>query len=355
VHTPQWADLRRSDARFNTIRALYPVVLYSSGSPSLGLGRFGGENPWPLSFTRDGMEADFLWLEDEPLASEGAWASFEGVFGYYAVKDPKPGARVYARFSDPSTAIDDTLPIYLAGHFYGAGRVFFQASGEMWRIRNIDETYFERYYTRLIRWVSQGRLLRDSNRGILLVDKDRCLLGDTILVQAMLTDAQNRPLRAPEITASLVHPNATRTPLVLRNVEGGVREGSFHGQFTAVAEGDYRVELRPPYAELDELLVREIRTRVPALEVEKPERNDPVLTDIALSTGGTYYIGAESVVGAPGGQPPLAGVLEPQDLVSYLAGTPDRDFDRRLMAWLMGLICGVLALEWTLRRLNRLA
>jgi hypothetical protein len=86
---------------------------------------------------------------------------------------------------------------------------------------------------------------------------------------------------------------------VLRNVEGGVREGSFHGQFTAVAEGDYRVELRPPYAELDELLVREIRTRVPALEVEKPERNDPVLTDIALSTGGAYYIGAESVVGSP--------------------------------------------------------
>ena len=355
VHTPQWADLRRSDARFNTIRALYPVVLYSSGSPTLGLGRFGGENPWPLDFTREGMEADFLWLEDEPLASEGAWASFEGVFGYYAVKDPKPGARVYARFSDPNTAIDDTLPVYLAGHFYGAGRVFFQASGEMWRIRTIDEAYFDRYYTKLIRWVSQGRLLRDSDRGILLVDKDRCLLGDTILVQAMLTDAQNRPLRVPEVTASLVHPNATRTPLVLRNVEGGVREGSFHGQFTAVAEGDYRVELRPPYAELDELLVREIRTRVPALEVEKPERNDPMLTDIALSTGGAYYIGAESVVGAPGGQPPLAGVLEPQDLVSYLAGTPDRDFDRRLMAWLMGLICGVLALEWTLRRLNRLA
>jgi hypothetical protein len=355
VHTPQWADLRRSDARFNTIRALYPVVLYSSGSPTLGLGRFGGENPWPLDFTREGMEADFLWLEDEPLASEGAWASFEGVFGYYAVKDPKPGARVYARFSDPNTTIDDTLPVYLAGHFYGAGRVFFQASGEMWRIRTIDEAYFDRYYTKLIRWVSQGRLLRDSDRGILLVDKDRCLLGDTILVQAMLTDAQNRPLRVPEVTASLVHPNATRTPLVLRNVEGGVREGSFHGQFTAVAEGDYQVELRPPYAELDELLVREVRTRVPALEVEKPERNDPMLTDIALSTGGAYYIGAESVVGTPGGQPPLPGALEPQDLVSYLAGTPDRDFDRRLMAWLMGLICGVLALEWTLRRLNRLA
>lgn len=355
VHTPQWADMRRTDTRFNTIRALYPVVLFSSGSPTLGLGRFGGESAWPLDFTRDGLEADFLWLEDDRLDSEAAWAAFAGVYGYYAVKDPKPGARVYARFSDPSTTIDDSLPIYLAGHFYGAGRVFFQASGEMWRIRSMDETYFDRYYTRLIRWASQGRLLRDSNRGILLVDKDRCLLGDTVVVQAMLTDMQSRPLQIPEVTASLVHPNRTRTPLVLRSVEGGVREGSFHGQFTAVAEGDYRIELRPPQSDLDELLVREVRARVPALEVENPQRNDAALSEIAASTGGAYFVGVESVAGNPEQQPPLAQLLEPQDFVSYLPGTPDRDFDRQLMTWLMLLITGVLALEWTLRRLNRLA
>ena len=51
------------------------------------------------------------------------------------MKDPKPGARVYARFGDPDTAIDNDLPIYMAGQFYGSGRVFFMASGEMWRVR----------------------------------------------------------------------------------------------------------------------------------------------------------------------------------------------------------------------------
>lgn len=355
VHTPQWADIRRDDARFNLLRTLYPVVLYSSGSATLGLGRFGGEDAWPLEFTREGLEADFLWLEDDPVGSEAAWSSFGGVYGYYAVKDPKPGARVYARFSDPSTAIDSQLPIYLAGHFYGAGRVFFQASGEIWRLRAVDETYFERYYTRLIRWVSQGRLLRDSNRGLLLVDKDRCLLGDSVIVQAILTDAQNRPLAAPEVSASLVHPAGTRSTLTLRAVQGGVRPGTYAGQFTAVAEGDYRVELRPPQAELDELLVREVRTRMPALEVEKPERNDAALADIAHSTGGAYYIGVEALAGTPGGVPPLASVLQPQDLVSHLPGTPDRRFDQLLMGWLMGLISSVLALEWLSRRLSRLA
>jgi hypothetical protein len=319
------------------------------------LGRFGGKDAWPLEFTREGLESEFLWLEDDPVNSEAAWASFEGVYGYYAVKDPKPGARVYARFSDPSTAIDEELPIYLAGHFYGAGRVFFQASGEMWRIRALDETYFERYYTKLLRWVAQGRLLRDSVHGVLLVDKDRCLLGDTIVVQAILTDAQNEPLTAPEVTASLIQPNGKRTALTLRAVKGGARDGTFAGQFTAVQQNDYRLELRPPHAELDELLVREVRVRAPEVEIEKPELNRPLLTDIALATGGEYYGGIDAAVGEAGGQPPLTNVLQSQDHVTYLPGTPDRDFERRLMAWLMGLICGLLALEWLLRRLSRLA
>ncbi len=355
VHTPQWAERRRGDPRWDTIRALYPVEFYTSGSPAMGLGRFGGDTAWPLDFTRDGLDAEFLWLEDEPLGSEAAWASFGGVFGYYAVKDPKPGARVYSRFSDPTTAIENALPIYHAAHFYGAGRVFFQASGEMWRIRSVDENYFDRYYTRLIRWASQGRLLRDSRRGVLLVDKERCLRGDTVVVQALLTDLQNRPLDEEEVVASLVPPGGTRQRLVLRRTPGGAREGAFTGQFTATAEGDYRIELRPPQAELDELMVAEVRSRIPALEIESPERNDALLAEIARATGGEYYVGVESAVGVAGGQPPLAATIVPQEFVSFLPGTPDRRFDRLLMGWLMALICGALALEWLFRRLSRLA
>ena len=58
--------------------------------------------------------------------------------------------------------IDDELPIYMAGHFYGSGRVFFLASGEMWRLNAVDDTYSQQFYTKLIRWVCEGRLLRDS-------------------------------------------------------------------------------------------------------------------------------------------------------------------------------------------------
>jgi hypothetical protein len=354
VCTPGWTARRRGDTRIDAIKALYPVVFYNQSSATLSLGRFGGDKPWPLTFTRDGIEAEFLWIDEDAERSQRARDEFAGVYGYYAVKDPKPGARVYARFSDPDTAIDNALPIYMAGHFYGSGRVFFQASGEMWRIRELDEKYFETYYTKLIRWASEGRLLRDSSRGVLLVDKDRCLIGDQVGVRAILQNTQFLPLSVPNVNAVLIQPDQKRLPLVLPRVKDAAREGMYAEQFTVLQEGDYRIELQHPDA-ADQLMVREVRAKMPAQETEHPERNDQLLKTLADRTGGIYYVGIDAAMGRGSGQPGIATQLKAQDQVTPLPGTPDRNFEQLLMTWLMGLICGVLCLEWLLRRLSKLA
>jgi hypothetical protein len=357
VFTPEWAGMRHGrDPRIDTIKALYPVIFFSQGSPNMSLGRFGGEAAWPLSFTRDGLDAEFLWLEDDAVDSEAAWQSFEGVYGYYSVKDPKPGARVYARFSDPETAIEGELPIYAAAHFYGAGRVFFQASGEIWRLRAVEPRYFETYYTKLIRWVSQGRLLRDSSRGVLLVDKDRCLLGDQITVRAVLNDAQHQALTVDSVAAILWQPDGQREALSLHKIQDAAREGMYEAQFTALSPGDYRIELTPPDSSDDELLSAEVRVRVPAREIEHPQRNDDLLRSLTRTTGGALFIGFDAAMGRGGTtRASVATALEPNDQVIYLPETFDKLFDERLMGWLMVLIVGVLCLEWMLRRLSKLA
>lgn len=353
VHTPEWTARTGRDERVETIKGLYPVTFYNRRSATLALGRFSSESAWPLRFTRDGLDAEFLWLEDDVLASEQAWAAFKGVYGYYAVRRPKPGARVYARFSDPGTAVEGDLPVYLASHFYGAGRVFFEASGEMWRLRAVDDAYFERFYTKLIRWVSQGRLLRNSSRGVLMVDKQRCMLGEHVAVRAILTDSQHLPLTADRVNATLVHPDGRRSTLPLLRAENAAREGMYLAQFTAVLEGVYGIELHPPHSGDAELLTKEVRSRIPALETQTPQRNDPLLKDLAEKTGGAYYVGMDAAMGAA--RAPVANLLLPQDQVTYLPGTPDQEFDRLLMTWLLVLICGVLCLEWLIRRLVKLA
>ena len=347
---------RGRDRRIDTIKSLYPVQFYTQGSANLNLGRVGGEHPWPLSFSVDGLQAEFLWLEDNATLSEQTWASFEGVYGYYRVKDPKPGAQVYARFSDPDTAIDGQLPIYLAGHFYGAGRVFFQASGEMWRVRSVDDSYFEIYYTRLLRWASAGRMLRDSNRGLLLTDKDRCRIGDHVMVRAILQDAQHQPLAANQVNALLHSPDASQKPLALRRVQDASQEGTFAAQFTALQAGNYRIDLEPVDNSTGDLMSREVRVVAAQTETERPERNDPGLSLIAEQTGGKYYVGlAAALHRTANGLPAISGLLERQDQTTYLPGTPDRQFDRQLMVWLMVVLCGMLCFEWLLRRLSRLA
>ncbi len=128
----------------------------------------------------------------------------KGVYDYVDAKSAKAGAKVYAYFSDPTTEVGGSLPVYLASQFYGAGRVYFQGSGEMWRLRGESDAYFDNYYTKLVRWVSEGRLLRDSTRGVLLVDSSKAMVGDTITVRAVLTDEQFEPLDVPEVPAKLL-------------------------------------------------------------------------------------------------------------------------------------------------------
>lgn len=355
VFTPQWSSRRRGDPKIDTVKSLYPVVFFSQGSASLSMGRFASDKPWPLAFTREGKEAQFLWLDDDSSRSERAWQQFEGVYGYYAVKDPKPGAQILARFSDPDTAIDGDLPVYLATQFFGSGRVLFQASGEMWRVRAVDDTYFEQYYTKLIRWATEGRLLRDSSRGVLLVDKDRCSIGDSVAIRAVLQDSQFKPLQQNEVQAVVVSPQGARTPLILKRMKDAARDGLYSQQITVTSEGDYRIELQVPGA-ADQLLVQEVRVKLPTLETERPQRNDPLLTSLASGTKGKYYLGfSEALQKNPQGAGTLAAAIEPRDQVTVLSGVPDRIFEKQLMVWLMGLICGFLCLEWLLRRLWKLA
>ena len=355
VNTPEWTRRPRGDEAIDKLRRLYPVSFYSQGSAQLKLGRFGGDQPFPLDFSREGRAAEFLWLGESASQSQANWGEFEGVFGYYAVNEPKPGADILANFADPSTSIDDKLPIYLASHFYGAGRVFFQASSEMWRIRRIDVEHFQDYYTKLIRWAAQGRLLRDSTRGVLLTDRDRCWMGDQVVVQAILRDAQDQPLMHGSVDATIKRPNETTQILKLKPTENAVRPGTFHGHFTTGSEGDYRISLPIPESVDFEVLTTTVEANIPDLEKEQPQRNDALLTELADRTLGHYYVGTDSFRSTDENPLSPAKLIQPQDQETFLAGTLDRFFQRKLMMWLLGLIATALAFEWSVRRLHKLA
>ncbi len=355
VNTPQWTRQPRGDESIDIVRKLYPVSFYSQGSSVLKLGRFGGATAFPLEFSRQGRSAEYVWIGNSAGESQETWAKFEGVFGYYAVNDAKSGAEVLANFADPETAIDDQLPIYLASQFYGAGRVFFQASGEMWRVRRLDVDYFQQYYTKLIRWASQGRLSRDSTRGVLLTDRERCWMGDTVQVQAILKNAQDEPLDYPQVEASLITPEKLTLSVLLRSNPNAASPGSFGGNFVAGSEGEYRINLAIPESPDLDVLTTTVVATIPDLEKEKPHRNESVLAKIAKNTGGTYFKSPLDLTVEPDNPESAAQLIPPQDQETIIAGTFDRFFKRKFMMWVLGLLTTGLAAEWVLRRLQKLA
>ncbi len=94
---------------------------------------------------------------------------------------------------------------------------------------------------------------------------------------------------------------------------------------------------------------------MPDLERLNPERNDSLLNEISAGTKGRYYIGVSSARGDDSRLPSLASQLKDQSRLTPKSGDIDKPWEKLWMTWLLCGICGVLCLEWLIRRLSRLA
>ena len=343
IYTDHWTY----DARMEKLRALYPVR-FSQRFSLLDEQPSGSSKAWPLEFTDEGLLAKFLWLEDDAVESKNIWSQFEGVYGTYRVRGGELGAKVYALFTDPQA--NDS--IYMAEHIYGAGRVFFLGSGEMWRLRTLSDGYFETFYTKLVRHVSQHRLNRQNSRGMLLVNRQPYNLGSTVTVRAQLKDERFEPLDQASVPLEIIPLGQAKKTLTL--VPETAHQGMFVGEFVADQQGLYQLVLPVP-GSVGDAVTADIRVESSDAETAHRTLNEPLLKQIASETEGDYYAGVATIAGTPGTQPALVERIADQTRTTYLVGAPDLDWQRRWMTWLLGGMCGLLCLEWTIRRLLKLA
>lgn len=347
IHTSIWSQ----SPEHMKIRALYPVE-FQRRLRLLDDGIYGSDKPWPIDFSREGEQSEFLWLADSWEESRALWSDFDGIYGCYAVKGPKPGARVLGRYSDPDAGLTEERPVYLAEHFYGGGRVLYIGSAEMWRLRSEELRYFDVLYTKMVRHVSQGRLLRGSSGGQLLVERETYSVGDEVVVRARLTTPSREPLMIDQVTATVIDPSGKAKNLVL---DADVnRPGMFVGQFDLRREGSYRILLSSPDAQ-GEPLSQLVQAVAPNLEFEKTRRDEELLAALAARTQGRYYNDLRSAMSGTADVPALGSQIDSRTEIVIHQGTPDEAFSEFVNKILLGVICGALACEWLMRRLSRLA
>ena len=349
----QMAPLDRQPRALEDPRPSTPVQ-FQRRLTVLDDGQFGSKVPWPIGFTREGWDAQYLWLADAAEASRRLWTEFSGVFGCYATKGPKAGG---SRTGDPTAiprrACRPSRPFILPSNSMAAAASSTIGSGEMWRLRQLDPGYFEVFYTQLIRHVSQGRLMRGSSHGSLMVDQDRYTVDDTVVVRARLTTASREPLVAPQVTGHVIAPDGSSR--LLKMEADAESMGIFIGQFTATEPGTYRIALPIPGVVDDPTLADasmsspptsrwRIRGVMKSCWRPSPTKPAHVITPASLRA----IDGTEN-------QPPLAQLLESRAEEKTLRGKPDPDFIEWLNRILLAVICGSLCVEWFLRRLMKLA
>jgi len=337
VYTPDIAELTDSSEKINKIRMLFPVIL----APFHISYQFNdvADQPWPVEMTDAGKAAGFLRLSDSETSLEDPWEELSGIFQCYPTDGQKSGATIYANY--PKATGGSTEPILIASQFFGAGRVMYFGSSEMWRLRELDEKYYERLWTKVVREVGQGRLQRGSSRGMLLLERDEYVLGQTVRLRARMLTQQMTPLQADSVTFEVYDPKGR--PLVPPPQLQNVSNGMFAGNFRASQPGTYRVEI--PIPDSSDQLKGKLDVLLPNLESDRPQQNAQLLTELARDTGGRYLRLDE----AENELPTLLPVRKQQFLINEKLKTL---WDRE---WVLYLLVGLLSLEWLTRKILKLA
>lgn len=353
VNTPGWTSRAQNDPVVSPIRKLYPVTFFGQVNGAIRLGRSGGDEAFPLTFTRASAAYDFLKFDNDPKENKRLWDQVE-LFGFYAVNDEKAGADVIALFSDPLTRQGGKQPIYLASQLYGNGRVFFQASSELWRTRGVGPEFFEQYYSRLIRWTSQGRLFRDDKTLSLIVDKPKCLVGDVVTLRAMVNKRTPEFEAIPALDVSHFHQTGEFPDgLKLKRIDNVGESLSFETRFRVSVPGRHHFKTIVAVGDKQEIIETELIANIPNLELARTSRNDEGLKILAEVSGGKYYLSNET-----SGRQWIAESRNFFGDHSVETASPmghDRSFARKLQFCLFACFALFLTANWLIRRLNRLA
>jgi hypothetical protein len=238
-----------ADDKFRPLNDILPVL---PGDLDLAAARRITTNPWRLEFDNLGGDLDFMKLDDTHATPELAWEQFftgrddrdekakilRGFFNYYPVREMKPVATPVARFPDPNCIKlpDGKQPPWLAVMQYGQGRTAWLGSGELYRLRGFNEAYFERFWTKLSRYLSAGSRRKQTRRGRILMSKE-IGIGGYVRVTAQLLDGSLKPMPAntdPKITFRPVELDRYPAEIEKLTGEAAIAEAKakYHAKFT---------------------------------------------------------------------------------------------------------------------------
>jgi hypothetical protein len=284
-----------------------------------------------------------LRVTDDARSDSAAWQSFTEVYWHYPVLREKPVASVLLRHANPRMRNNYGGHVLAAVQFAGSGRTGFLAFDGTWRWRRFGQEWFERFWVQTIRYLAEGKLLGGKGRGALLVDKDRPSIGDAVVVSARLLNQRYEPLREEQI-AGWYEGEGERREFSLQ--ASPQRPGWFEGRFVPDRAGRYRISISPPgsVGDAEATLERDVVVSRPNLEILQPQLHKAKLQALAEQSARGRYWEVDQAAEMVKAIPDLHEVVP-------IRSRPVTLWDNGKM---LTLLVGLLAVEWALRKWNRL-
>ena len=326
------------------------LIKPTPGAERLGILRLGdeGTDAWPAALSNfDAGWSQLRWVQRiepqylKPTAEALAIAVTEAA--------PAPTA--------PGALAAQPFPVLLQMK-YGAGRIVYCATDEIWRWRYArGETLYERFWTPILRLLGRDALSRSGRPALLVISPEQAAVEQPVKVSLELLDQSLADMGLSSIVVRLTRQEAP---------SGDAGGGGKHGGESSIdvslrPEGSqsriYSTIWTPPeagtwVAEVADgalagrvprgAVAASIRVSLPDDELRRPEADHELLARLSSETGG-QMLTAENLSGLPAYLPNRA-VRSVVDQAEPLSDTP--------LALI--LVVGLLTLEWVGRRVIRL-
>ncbi len=327
------------ETSLSALHDLLPVVL--DPEADLVLNRVGHyqTKPAPIEIPEASFHHNILRLANDAVATKLAWRGLSFVYWHYPVLRAKPAATVLMRHGDPRMRHAWGGHVLAAVQFVGAGRSGFLAFDGTWRWRRSGVETFDRFWIQMVRYLTEGKLLGGTKRGLLLTERDRYAIGESVTVTARLLDQQFEPLRKNEVKATFEIEGEKRDFILTPQSE---RAGWYEGRFVPTRNGAYRIEVQVPGRDSAELttISREVRVSRPNIEVLNPQMARDDLQLLATQSGGGQYFEVDEIDEIP-------GLIPDRHEEVSVRSRPTSLWDN---GWSLMLLIGLLSIEWFCRK-----
>jgi len=260
---------------------ILPVLVGGPADPARTRG-----NPFLPELTVQGETHLVTRLAPTSEENRSTWAGLPEMHWSAAVVGAMPGATVLLEHPY-RLAGAARLPLLVVRRI-GRGKTMFCGFEETWRWRKgAGDRYHYRFWAQAVRWLARRPFAKGDPRARLSVDRERCPLGERVLVEVLCLDEAGFPLEAAEVRLRVERDDEPVGEVALEPTEGGW--GIYRGRFTPSEAGKY--VLRPIVSSYgEEPLDSPVAVEAYRADLERYTlaQNRALLRSIAEAGGGAY-------------------------------------------------------------------